>query len=147
MVKWRNGEIMIWWSGDMVGWLECVNMVSGWNGTFFSFSKWWNGEIIIWCNGGTVKFSNDESILGTHFHWWQNDEMMKKLNSAMSCMVIFNCWISYQLRFSLLDFFLARQLWPYWQVWGNSLVLYLVSDGLSHILTCHLSVLSHGEVV
>ena len=48
MTKWWNGEIMILLSGDMVGWLECVNMVSGWNGAkaFFALQRR-NGEIII----------------------------------------------------------------------------------------------------
>ena len=63
----------------MVGWLECVNIVWGWNGAIiFLFTKCWNVEISIWCNGGMVKFSNDESFLKDTFpsmaKWWNGDE-------------------------------------------------------------------------
>ena len=70
---------MIWWSGDMVARLECVNMVLGWNyATIVLFSKWLNGEIIIWCNGDMVELSNGESFSCGHItidykivKWWR----------------------------------------------------------------------------
>ena len=56
---------MMWWSGDMVGWLECVNMVWGWSGAMI-FLCFLNGEIVIWCNGDMVKLSNGELFFGGH---------------------------------------------------------------------------------
>ena len=55
---------MIWWSGDMVGWLECGNMVSGWNvEMFFLFSKCYNGESIFFAH--LVKWWNNFIV-----YWW-----------------------------------------------------------------------------
>ena len=77
MVKSRKFEIMIWWSGDMVGWLECV---------IFCFPnvemvKYWNGETSIWYNGDMVNrnfpmvncfFGGHISIDGEMVKWWRN---------------------------------------------------------------------------
>ena len=82
----------------MVGWLECVNMVLGWNGAMFFFQMvlwwiyifhiWWNGEIIIWFNGDMVKFSNGESgFLG---HISINGEMVKRWNAICVLESIFS---------------------------------------------------------
>ena len=58
---------MIWWSGGMVGWLECANMVSGWNGAMvFSFSKWGNGESIFFAH--MVKWWNNYMV-----KWWYGE--------------------------------------------------------------------------
>ena len=105
---------------------------------------WWNNEIIIGCNGDMVKLSNGEYFFRTHFHQWRNGEMVKKINNTMNCMVRFNCCMGYQLCFSLLGFLQARQWWPYWQLWGSSTMLSMVSAGIPSILSCHLSVFSDG---
>ena len=153
MVKWWKDEIMIWRSGDMVGWLECVNMVSRWNGAMtFLFYKWWNGEtvklfysvMVIWWNCPTENMFWDTFPLMVKC--W-NGKMVNKTNIAMNCMVIFNYITGYQLGLSLLDFHPERQLSPYWRVWGSSPVLSMVSDGLSPIMFCHLSILSHEKLL
>ena len=51
-----------------------------------------------------VKVSNGKYLFGTHFHSWQNGEMVKKINNTMNCMVRFNCSVGYQLCLSLLGF-------------------------------------------
>ena len=105
------------------------------------------GVMVIWWN-----FPKANRFFGTHFHLWQNGEMVKKSNNTMNFMVRFNCCMGYQLCFSLLYFWPARQLWPSWRVWGSSHVLYLVSAGLPPILSCHLSVFPmvkwfNGEII
>ena len=70
----------------------------------------------------------------------------------MKCMVRFNFCIGCQLCFSLLDFWPACKWRPSWRVWGISHLLYLVYDGLPHILLCHLSVFPmakwcNGEII
>ena len=103
---------MKWW---YVRWLECVNMVSRWNGAmFFSFSKWWNGETSIWCNGDMVKLSNGESSFGETLPSMKNREMVKKINNTMNSMVRFNCCVGYQIYLSRFDFLPACQWCTSW---------------------------------
>ena len=153
---------MIWWSSGMVGCLECVNIVLGWNGAMnFSFSKWcnrdliflqirWNDEIIILCNGDMVKSFNGESFswgnIPSMMKWWKG-EMVKKINSATNCLLIFNYFLGYQLCFRFLYFNPSFQWWPSWRLWVSSPVLSMVSNGLPPIISYRLSVLSDGEVV
>ena len=118
-----------------------------WCNDFFRFP---NGEMVkpvyvvmvIWWNFPMVDIFED--TFPSIVKWW-NGEMVKKINNKMNCMVIFNCCMDYQLCLSLLDLLPECQWWPYWQVWGSLPVLSLVSAGLPHILSCHLSVFSDGE--
>ena len=107
VVKWWNGEIMIWWSGDMVASLEYLNMVLGWIGANFIFRFpndvmvnqyflyiWWNGEIIIWCSGDTIWWNClvMNRFLGTHFHQWWNGEKVK-----CNFLVGVNCFVGVKI--------------------------------------------------
>ena len=136
--------------------------------------KWWYGRIIVMCQYGFRKkwcndffcFPNGETVkslygimviwwncpmvnhfFGIHFHRWRNGEITKKINSTMNCMVIFNCCMGYQLGFIIINFCPEHQLWPPWQVWGRPPVLYLLSAGLTPIISCNFSILFYDEVV
>ena len=70
--------------------------------------------------------------------------MVQKFINTMNYTIIFKCCIGYQIYFSLIGFWPARQWWPSWRVWGSSLMLSLVSVGIPPFLPYHLSVLSDG---
>ena len=154
MMKWSNDEITKWWNHDMIKWWygSMIGMCQysfgvKWCNDFFRFP---NGEMLKPVYGVMVIWWNSPILnrfFGTHFHRWWNGEMANKINNTLNFMARFNCCMVYQLCFSLLDFRPERQWWPSWRVWGSSPILSLVSAGLPHIMSCHLSIFPDGEVV
>ena len=77
------------WNGDMLGWLEYVNMVPRWNGAmiFVLFYEWWNIKMENqlfwekWWNNDMVKWSNVKSMFwgnisidGDMLKYWNGEE-------------------------------------------------------------------------
>ena len=153
---------MIWWNGNMVGWLEYVNMVLWKSGAMIFFFP--NGEMVnlkfctygemvkslygvmvIWSNGESIVLGHI-SIGGEVVKCW-NGKIVKKTNSKMDCVVRFNHSLGYQLGFILLYFRPACHWYSSWWLWGSSPVLSLVYSGLPNIMSFCLSIFYDGEVM
>ena len=148
MEKWWNHDMMNWWYSRMLEICQYGFGVKWCN--LFSFSNWWNGEISIWCNGDMMKFSNSELFFGNTLSSMVirlNGEMVKKINSTMNYMVRFNCSLGYHIGFSLLDFPVPHQWYPFWQLFGISPVLF------HHFIVCAKNIdsplhrLENGKIV
>ena len=59
-------------------------------------------------------------FLGAHFHRWWNCVMVKKINSTINYVIRFNCYLGYQIGFSLLYFHPEWKWQSPWKLWCSS---------------------------